>query len=212
MRELEDPEMVSTPFDRHKRLPRESLARSNDGPPKQPALWAINRHWSGEQLDPEPCYGRYPKGFLEWAIDQAQLRGRTFLHVCSGGMKRSDSLGGIRVDLRSQARPDILGDGTRLPFLDNSVHGVLLDPPYSVEYAESLYGVKYPRPSHLLREALRVTKPGGRFAILHYLVPVPPKGANLTAVHAVTQGLGYRIRAWSLFTKLQGELFAEPRP
>jgi ubiquinone/menaquinone biosynthesis C-methylase UbiE len=92
---------------------------------------------------------------------------------------------------------------------------VLIDPPYSVEYAESLYGTDYPRPSHLLKEAARVVVPGGRVGILHFLVPFAPKGSGLefVAVRGVTTGLGYRIRAWTLFARQQANLpHLEVRP
>lgn len=206
MPEADDLELVRTPLDKNKRtLPRESLRRGNGNAPLPPALWTTQRVWNGE--DPEPCYGRYPKGFIAWALADASLVGRTFLHVCSGGMSAAESLGGFRVDIRPEASPDVLADGRRLPFLDESVDGVLIDPPYSVEYAEVLYRVPYPRPSHLLGEAARVVKPGGRIGLLHYLVPVPPPRTSLVRVVGVTQGLGYRIRAWSLFVKEQAGLF-----
>jgi hypothetical protein len=118
-----------------------------------------------------------------------------------------EALGGVRVDLRPAARPDVLADGRRLPFIDAIFDGVLIDPPYSVEYAESLYGVAYPRPSHLLAEASRVCRPGGRIGMLHYLVCVPPPMCRLLSVVGVTQGLGYRIRAWTLYERGQAGLF-----
>jgi len=89
---------------------------------------------------------------------------------------------------------------------------VLLDPPYSVEYAKSLYNVEYPRPSHLLAEAARVVRRGGSVCMLHFLVPFPPPDCKVESVLGVTQGLGYRIRAWTVFRKLQATLLFEPEP
>lgn len=198
-------ELVRTPLDKTRNMPKDSLRRSSGAAPKPPALWASRRVLGMD--NPEPCYGRYPKGFLAWALADASLVGRRFLHVCSGGMSAAESLGGIRVDLRPEAKPDVLADGRALPFADESVDGVLIDPPYSVEYAEVLYGIEYPRPSHLLAEASRVVRPGGRIGFLHYLVPFPPPRTSLARVVGVTQGLGYRIRAWSLFVKEQDGLF-----
>lgn len=203
--ELNDRELVRTPFDNHKRMPRESLRRSNGAPPKQPALWAMS-YVAGVE-DPEPCYGRYPRGFLDRVLADLGVRAREVLHVCTGGMTHNDARGGVRVDLRAAARPDVVGDGRRLPFRSNTFAAVLLDPPYSVEYAESLYGVEYPRPSHLLAEASRVARPGGGIGILHYIVPMPPADCDMESVVGVTQGLGYRIRAWTVFRKRQRSLF-----
>jgi hypothetical protein len=204
-----DPELVRTPLDKTKRIPKESLRRSNNAPPRQPALWAF----SEVVQDPEPCYGRYPRGFLDRVLDSLGVAGSEVLHVCTGGMSRHDARGGLRVDLRMAARPDVVADGRRLPFLSESFAAVLLDPPYSVEYAETLYGVEYPRPSHLLAEAARVVRHGGAIGMLHYLIPVPPAGCEIESVLGVTQGLGYRIRAWTVYRKAQRGLpFAEENP
>jgi hypothetical protein len=193
-----DPEIVHTPLDRKKSMPSESSRRSNGNPPRPPALWD---HVHVPLPLPEPCYGRYPRGFLRWALRELAVPGREVLHVCSGGMSRGDALGGVRVDLRAAAAPDVLADGRRLPFADGAFSAVLLDPPYSVEYAETLYGVGYPRPSHLLAEAARVCRPSGAVCLLHYLVMVPPPDCDLERVDGITQGLGYRIRAWSVYRK-----------
>jgi len=168
-------------------------------------LWsAVELHQS---TPPEPCYGRYPKGFLAWALGVLRVAGREVLHVCSGGMSQAESLGGTRLGLRAAAAPDILADGRSLPFADNTWGAVMIDPPYSVEYAECLYGVEYPRPSHLIAEAARVVRPGGAVAMLHYLVMPGPKEAPFERLFGVTQGLGYRIRAWTIYRKGSRSLF-----
>lgn len=193
-------EVISTPPDNRPvaspNMPRHSKGRSTGAPPKQPRLWSFVK-----TDHPAPCFGRYPVGFLErvlraWGVDPARC-----LHVCSGGMSRDAALGGVRIDLRTAAQPDILADGRRLPFRDASFAAVCIDPPYSTDYARDLYGVDYPRPSHLLREAVRVVKPGGRIGMLHFLVPQIPRGADFVSVEGVTQGLGYRIRAWTTYRR-----------
>jgi hypothetical protein len=196
-----DGELVSTPFDKHKRLPRESLSRSNGAAPKQPALWKMSEVFDGAA--PEACYGRYPRGFLDRVLKDLGVAGSEVLHVCTGGMSREDARGGLRVDARLVASPDVAADGRCLPFRSNTFGAVLLDPPYSIEYAESLYSVEYPRPSHLLAEAARVVRHGGAIGFLHYIVPLPPAGCSMESVLGVTQGLGYRIRAWTVFRKGQ---------
>jgi SAM-dependent methyltransferase len=121
-------------------------------------------------------------------------------------MLTADDVAGTRVDIRPEAHPDVVADGRDLPFADGYFAGALLDPPYSVEYARDLYGTDYPRPSHLLREAARVVRPCGRFAMLHYIVANPPPGCRIVDVRGVTQGCGYRIRALTVYERDQDSL------
>ena len=129
-----------------------------------PALWASRV--AMDFPDPEPVWGAYPKGFVPWACRLIDVDPREVLHLCSGGLGVGH---GLRVDLRQAARPDVRADATRLPFRDASFAAVMIDPPYTVEYARDLYGTDYPRPSHLLAESSRVVKPCGCVAILHFL-------------------------------------------
>lgn len=76
-----------------------------------------------------------------------------------------------------------------------------MDPPYSPEYAANLYGTEdhYPKPGELLREASRLLCPGGRVGLLHFQVPMFRKPLKLIKVIGVTTGLGYNIRAFTVF-------------
>lgn len=175
------------------------VERKQEGP-RRPAVWADVE----TMHSPAPVYGAFPKRFLPWALRLlgCESRPAEVLHVCSGALSKDDVRGGTRVDLRPEAAPDILADGRALPIADATWRAVLLDPPYSPEYARDLYGTEYPRPSHLLREAARVVRPGGRIGILHFLVPSPPKGCSIVAVRGVTQGCGYRIRAFTVYERI----------
>jgi len=141
---------------------------------------------ASELATPAAVFGQYPRRLISQLLPLLRCERRDILHVCSGSLPRGE---GIRVDLRPEARPDILADGRHLPFADGSVAAVLIDPPYTEHYARDLYGVDYPRPSHLLREAARVVRPCGRIGFVHYLVPNPPPqlqgGAGVRAVHRV---------------------------
>jgi hypothetical protein len=161
-----------------------------------------------ENADPDGfnVFGRYPKGFLNhlyrhrWLGD---VRADEVLHVCSGMLSDTERW---TVDVRRAARPRIVADGCALPFREASWKAVLLDPPYSEEYARMLYGTKNPRPSHLLREAARVVRPGGRIGIMHVAVPFTPPGCWLVNVYGITTGTGYRIRALTIFEREQDGL------
>ena len=179
-------------------LPRELKRRKSGRPPQPPSLW------TSPPTENLGVWGALPKGFVAWAVPQLQCSPREVLHVCSGMLP--PGTGRARVDLRAECQPDVVADGRKLPFADQSFEGVLIDPPYSVEYARDLYGTDYPRPSHLLAEATRVTKPNGRIGIVHFLVPMPPPGAKLETVRGITTGCGYRIRALTIFVKEQPRL------
>lgn len=175
---------------------REWDRRSKNGA-RQPALWG-----HAEAVDAgESVFGQYPKGFTRWLARVLHAQPDEMLHVCSGALGKGQ---GIRVDIRPAARPDVIADGRALPFADASFPAVAIDPPYAIEYARSLYGVEYPRPSALLREALRVVRPGGLFGILHFLVPRAPAGTRMVRCYGVTTGAGYRIRAFTVYQRPQG--------
>lgn len=152
-------------------------------------------------------FGRYPKGFLTHVLS-TQLLGATVrrddvLHVCSGTLGPDEKW---TVDLRMEARPGVVASGTALPFRDASFRAVMLDPPYSDEYARNLYKTENPRPSWLLKEAARVVTPGGRVGILHVAVPFAPPDCRLVKVYGISTGVGFRIRAFTIYERHQDGL------
>ena len=173
----------------------ERAKNENQQGARQPALWASP---VTHDFAPEPIFGQYPKRFTEWAARVLYAQPDQVLHVCSGALARGH---GVRVDIRQAARPDVRADGRALPFRDSSFRAVAIDPPYTAEYAKDLYGIEYPRPSALLREAARVVVPGGRVGLLHFIVPSPEPGLYFVGVHGITTGCGYRIRAFTVFLR-----------
>jgi len=123
------------------------------------------------------------------------------LHVCSGSMRS-----GVTLDIRRSCSPGIVGDCRSLPFRSGSFGFVLVDPPYSKDYASNLYGVgeSYPRPGSVLKEVSRVLKSGGKVGFLHFQVPMIRKPLKIKGVYGVTTGCGYAIRAWTLMEKERG--------
>lgn len=159
-----------------------------------------------EGADPDgfAVFGRFPKGLLRHIL-KLQLLGDVrrdeVLQVCSGTLTERWT-----VDLRAEARPRVQADGTALPFRDCTFKAVLIDPPYSDAYSRNLYGVENPRPSWLLEEACRVVVPGGRIGLLHVVIPFAPHKharARLVRVWPVSTGVGFRIRALTIYERAQ---------
>jgi SAM-dependent methyltransferase len=169
----------------------------NAAAPKRPVLLMLYPDVL-EELAPAPVYGQYPVGFIEKMLPWLQCDRRRILHVCSGALPRGE---GIRVDIRADARPDIIADGRALPFADGSIEAVCLDPPYTKHYAAELYGVDYPRPKHLLAEAARVVRPGGRIGFLHYNTPKPPPATRCVKVFGVSTGFDMPMRAFTIYER-----------
>lgn len=173
--------------------------------PSRPAMCFLYEDLAelAELERPQQVFGMYPQSFIPKILPWLKCDRRRVVHVCSGGLPRGE---GIRVDIRPDAHPDVLADGRNLPFQTGSVDAVLLDPPYTEHYARDLYGVKYPRPSHLLREAARVVKPCGRIGFVHYITPNPPPFCRVIKVFGLSTGFGFPMRAVTIFERDQAEL------
>lgn len=152
---------------------------------------------------PVAVYGQYPRALIDRMLPWLRCARHEILHVCSGALPPGE---GIRVDIRPEAQPDILADGRALPLADGSQAAVMLDPPYTEHYARHLYQVDYPRPSHLLREAARVVRPGGRIAMVHYITPKPARGTRFVRAFGLSTGFDMPIRAVSIYERDQAEL------
>jgi hypothetical protein len=170
--------------------------------PKRPPICMLFEDLAQEEA-PAGVFGMYPASLIPKLLPWLRCDRREILHVCSGGLPRGE---GIRVDVRAAARPDLVADGRALPLVDASIAAVLLDPPYSEHYARELYGTDYPRPAHLLAEAARVVRPGGRIGFVHYLVANPPRDCHHVKTFGLSMGFGYPMRAVTIYEKAQSGL------
>jgi len=151
-----------------------------------------------EMFEPFPDGGGYPKRFLKRAFEIMGISDpEEVLHVCSGSMRS-----GICVDIRITQCPTVVADGLNLPFKDESFNFIMIDPPYTPEYAANLYGTQYPKPGKLLKEAARVLRPGGKVGLLHFMVPMNRYPLKIITIIGITCGLGQQIRAFTILQKL----------
>lgn len=171
-------------------------------PPKAPVICMLYDDLI-DRPQPAKVFGQYPRGVIGKLLPWLRCARAEILHVCSGSLPRGE---GIRVDLRRDAHPDILADGRALPLADGSVAAVMLDPPYTEHYARELYGTDYPRPSHLLREAARVVRPGGRIGFVHYITPNPPRGTRFVKCFALSMGFGFPMRSVAIYERAHTRL------
>lgn len=175
---------------------------ASDVPPKPPAIGMLFEDLAEAEL-PTAVFGQYPKSLIPKLLPWLRCERHQILHVCSGSLPPGE---GIRVDIRPDARPDFLADGRALPFADGEHAAVMLDPPYTVQYAVDLYGIEYPLPAHLLKEAARVVRPGGVIAFVHYIVPMPPPNCDFVKSFGLSTGFGFPMRAVTLYQRRQADL------
>jgi hypothetical protein len=171
----------------------------------------LNNQMDGAEPDGFAVFGQYPYGFLDDVIRMQLLGDVTrdeVLHVCSGTLGPRERW---TVDVRLAARPSVVARGQALPFIDGCFKAIALDPPYTEEYARNLYRSEFPRPSHLLREAARVVRPGGRIGLLHIAVPITPEGCKYVTSFGLVPGPGFRIRAFTIYQRRQDSLPLEGR-
>lgn len=75
--------------------------------PKPPPVLVLYQDLADEP-GPVPIYGQYPRGLIKKILPWLRCARHEILHVCSGCLPKGE---GIRVDIRRDARPDIIADG-----------------------------------------------------------------------------------------------------
>ena len=126
--------------------------------------------------------GAFPKGFLKWVEDMGWMNGNV-CHLCSGRVTGR----GFKVDVRPEMEPDLIADARNTGLPDKQFSTVIIDPPYSVELAQKLYGtqVHFGSINQFVKEAVRLTKEDGNIISLSYEIPKIPKGCELIAVWGI---------------------------
>jgi hypothetical protein len=131
--------------------------------------------------------GSFPLHF-EQRLWQVLGRPEKVLHPFGGLSEIGDS-----VDLNETTTPTWVGDAHDLHWIDDDSYDlVILDPPYSNEESEELYGTGPLKWTKFTAEAVRVCKVGGHVAVYHVRQPPRPSGTVLVRRIVVL------TRAWHL--------------
>lgn len=153
--------------------------------------WALHRPHKTYRLG--TCYyGTFPEGFLKKVKHGF---GEPDLHVCSGTVHEN-----VTVDFNPKVRPSVVATADRLPFRNDSFRFALIDPPYD----EEAY-IRYQCPpvptGKILREAVRVVRPGGRVGLLHLFPPQRPTGTKWEVIIPIIVAVNMRLRCFTIFRK-----------
>jgi hypothetical protein len=107
------------------------------------------------------------------------------------------------VDLNRTTAPTWVGDAHDMYFIaDDTYDLTILDPPYSDEESEVLYGTGPLKWGKFIREAVRVTKPSGHVAVYHVKQPPRPEGTKLVQRIVVLTRTWHAPRVCFVFEKL----------
>jgi len=153
--------------------------------------------------------GSYPVGFLEW-LQEMGWWGDKRIHLCAGGVGRIDP-DSVRVDIQEEvepslhglnrdeggacsknlkATPTIIADARDTGLDPESYNWVGIDPPYSKELAEKLYGTGnvYSGIQVFAQEGWRLLEPGGLLVTFSYAISDRPShDADLIACWGIYQ-------------------------
>ena len=144
--------------------------------------------------------GGFPVGFLNWVHDMGWW-GKKRCYLCCGQV---DDLDSVRVDLSWKANATHVEDARETSLPDLEFDWVMIDPPYSRELADKLYGMGeyYSSINMFTKEAERICGNGGLILTLSYEVPKRIKNCDLVACVGVYQAINVcHMRCCSVWKK-----------
>jgi hypothetical protein len=144
--------------------------------------------------------GSFPLHF-EQKLHRLMGEPKKVLHPFGGLAEIGDS-----VDLNETTTPTWVGDAHDLHFIEaESYDLVILDPPYSDDEAEWLYGTPKLKPARYTAEAVRVCRVGGHVALYHRHQPKRPPGTRLVHRIVVLTRTGHAPRVCFIFQRLTAD-------
>ncbi len=152
--------------------------------------------WVLPRPRPDAYVGSFPLHF-EKKLWRLLGKPEKVLHPFGGLAEIGDS-----VDLNATTTPTWVGDAHDLHWIENNTYDlVILDPPYSDEESEWLYGTPALKPGRYTAEAVRVCRPGGYVAVYHIRQPSRPAGTRLVHRIVVLTRTGHQARICFVFQK-----------
>jgi hypothetical protein len=137
--------------------------------------------WSGR----EHYNGSFPAGFMKW-IKELGYWGEKRCYLCAGMIKDDEA---VKVDIRPEVKPTLLEDARNTSLLPNEFDFVVIDPPYTKELAERMYGTGeyYAGINSFAKEGARICKHGGLILTLSYEIPKRLPDCDFVAVCGIYQ-------------------------
>lgn len=162
-------------------------------------LWIMGQNYTTKTS----LYGAYPHGYMARITSMFPDCKKT-LQLFSGSLK-DEEYSGIRIDIKSFRRPDVLGDAHLLHtiFPACSFDIIYADPPYSKEDADR-YGTIMINRQKVLESARKVLKVGGWLIWLDQVQPMYSKKFwRQGLVLGMIKSTNHRVRAVFGFQRIK---------
>lgn len=161
------------------------------------SLWACRRQFV-------KYHGAYPDDYLDrlYAFFEMPTNAKV-THLFSGTVKPR-SASETTVDLNPEVHPTLIEDAQHTSLPDRSQDFVFADRDYDEENAK-VHNFPLVGPKAVTMECHRLTKPGGFYVMLDWLVSVNYAQDKRVGVIAITEGSNMRIRVANVFQRVSKE-------
>lgn len=163
-------------------------------------MWMIGSYYKNATK----LYGAYPHSYLERIMSMyPDVQSEQILHLFSGSL--GDGVGGLRIDINPDAKPDIVGDAHDLGEVcaGRKFRLILSDPPYSVEDCDMHYGTPMINRNKVMKECVKVLEPEGHVVWLDQVLPMYSKEEfELVGTIGLIRSTNHRFRVVSIFRRV----------
>jgi site-specific DNA-cytosine methylase len=111
---------------------------------------------------------------------------------------------GLRLDVKREVQPDVIGDAHYLPFREGIFDLILADPPYSNAESVNLYQTKKISFRVYSKELVRTIKLNGLICFYHKILLPTPDGCIKHAIITVVTRTFHHARIITVIKKIQG--------